>query len=690
MAQPKRKLGIPIYDTRDVPGGVIDDDSVIDAEVIEPGPSFNERLRQHARGGAAAASESIRNIRENGVRDAFFTQHADQVRQAAGVSTPGMREREHARRARRAQGEFRQERAASAKRARQERSRLEREAGKDPMKRLRLNIAQAGEAYMSSLRMSGVLASGETKGSQRAELSGLHQIYASMMVLQCVEPLKQGMDSKNVVKAMGMAASMWMLSPEFRTQMGMFAERVGDAVRGKITAREEAKDSRARERLQKLTAVGKGDQLAARWRKRLDRIEHAERGHRLPFTAQSAAMTEVALAEAAYADMRLPGADVDGIQQRYRTAMSALYDYVQDDGIDPAEVSQAMRIIVGQRLDNEPQLANVFGELGHGRFTKGLHREVYINGTAETAIAWTGDFVDAFGGRTITSGSFSLRPVATMDEHRLRASETLAAELTNVTDVSEMNEVFSHYMSAAVVGKFPGVVEEITDRNVAARFGRVRTMFSSMSDDGLSAEEQRFAYSAAYVDAVEVMQQINPELGQAWVAQHGDNWREKVAEQVHLYTRMGETAERRDRFGETGEPRDFTASSPGRSARDGGEDIVDADVVEDDAAAAARPDAPAARRRLEQMVYEGDLLPAEESNLDEVVIDGEVVEVAQVSAGRRHLALSARGATAAGGVATKTARARVNQHYNDVDTGGILGIGSDDAAPLQDPGFQLG
>jgi hypothetical protein len=35
-------------------------------------------------------------------------------------------------------------------------------------------------------------------------------------------------------------------------------------------------------------------------------------------------------------------------------------------------------------------------------------------------------------------------------------------------------------------------------------------------------------------------------------------------------------------------------------------------------------------------------------------------------------------------------RARVNQHYNEVETGGITGIGRDDAAPLQDVDFELG
>ena len=35
-------------------------------------------------------------------------------------------------------------------------------------------------------------------------------------------------------------------------------------------------------------------------------------------------------------------------------------------------------------------------------------------------------------------------------------------------------------------------------------------------------------------------------------------------------------------------------------------------------------------------------------------------------------------------------RARVNQHYNEVETGGITGFGSDDAAPLQEAGYELG
>lgn len=32
----------------------------------------------------------------------------------------------------------------------------------------------------------------------------------------------------------------------------------------------------------------------------------------------------------------------------------------------------------------------------------------------------------------------------------------------------------------------------------------------------------------------------------------------------------------------------------------------------------------------------------------------------------------------------------MNQHYNEIETGSITGIGRDDATPLQDSGFELG
>lgn len=666
----KRKLNIPTYDHQVAPEGtVLIDENTIDAEVLDDDPTLGERLRS----GFARAADARAAARAEDPR----AQHKARERQQR----------------------------AEARQAADEQARLQREAQTDPLVKLRLDTARAGEDYMQSLRRSGILDAGVTKQQQREQLSGMHQIYARMMVLQCVGPLQQGLTSENVVSTLGMAASMWMLSPTFRVQIGNFAANIGEVIRSKIAERGEKKDDKARSRFEKLAAKGKGDKLANKWQRRLDRIEHAERGHRLPFTAQSAAMTEVALAEAAYADMRRPGADTAQVHDRYQSALSALYGYVENDGIEREEVSRSMRVIVGQRLEKEPGLANVFAELGHGRFVR-------AEPNPKNTPSWTGEFVDMYEARRIVSGSFRVRPPMDTTEHRALATETLAAEMVQAKSPEELNDVLSQYVVATSVGHHPDVIDQIEDAGALRRFGKARTMFRSMADDGLSSEDQQFAYGAAYVDALEVLQAARPDLGSAWLAQYGEDWREKVAEDLQRYNDMGVAAEqaKAHRQGTKAPKQRFrsrTSSAPRPTDRDAEhartEDIVDAELVDDQVfEATAEATAPAsehgsspAPRRLEEMVFSADSLEDEQE--DPEIIEGEVVDDLELRAADARKAILG-GATSTvseetsdgPSTAAKIKRARVNQSYNEVDTGSITGFGSDDAQPLQDPDFELG
>lgn len=659
MAEQKRNLNIPIYDAVLITdeGGPEDDANHMVTEGIHDGAG--QRAKARVAGNSDRLGDALRNVRANGARDTFITQPADALRAAAGVDDPGLRARRDGRNRRTEQARAREEHDAAGKKSQADRKKLHREAKVDPLAKLKLDTTQAGERYMESLRKSGILGADQTPATQRKQLRGMHQVYASMMVLQCVQPLQQGLSGQNVASVLGMGASMWMLSPNFRTQLGTLAGQMSDVLREKIDERGTKKDLKAQEKLDKLAGKGKADQLAGRWRKRLESIENAERGHRLPFTAQSAAMTEVALAETAYADMRRPGVDPNVVRDRYETSLAALYEYVDADGVAREDVSRSMRVIVGQRLEREPALGNVFNELGHGRFTKSEPREVYINGTTETATVWTGDFVDTRDGRTVSSGSFSLRTPMNLNEHRVQASRSLTAEMTGATSAEELNDVISQYVVAASVGRYPDIVEQVEDPHARRRLGKARSMFGSMSEDGLSPEEQRFVYSGAYLDAIRLVQRLNPELGNQWAEQYGEHWREKVDESMQMYSDLGAEAERGRQDGYR-----FTAASDGdvRDMRDPGdeshtgEDIVDVEVVQDD------PDPEAGRAR--DSIVEGLYGVAGEDSYDQGV--------------------KSKNASA------RIRRARVNQHYNEVDTGGITGLGRDGAAPLQDVDFELG
>lgn len=709
MADRKRNLNIPMYDVKDAPGGAVsDDEDVIDVETSDLDPTLAERLQAFAKGGAESVAEAVRNVKLNGAKDAFFTQRVDDARARRGSDDPRVRARQAGRERRSAQAQIRDARRAEDQRRAKERVDLERQARMDPLARLKLDTAKSGEAYLVSLRKSGILGHDQSPQSQRKQLSGMHQIYASMMVLQCVRPLQQGLSAQNVVTTLGMAASMWAMSPDFRNQVGGFVEGIGDAIKAKINARGEKKDAKAQNKLDKLVQAGKGDQLADRWRRRLDKIEFAERGHRLPFTAQSAAMTEVGLAEAAYAEMRSPGANPDLVRQRYDSALSALYDFVQADGVDREEVSRSMRVIVGQRIEHDPALASVFDELGHGFFAKSEPREVFVNGSTEKITVWTGDFVDSHKDKTISAGSFRLRSPKTMDEHRVLSAETLSAELSKANTAAEMNDALSQFVVAAAVSEYPDAVGQVEDPAARRRLGKVRTMFTSMNDDGLSADEQSFAYTAAFVDAVEAVQFFRPELSAEWVSKYGENWREKVAEDIRRFKETGVQAEREKDTDARSEHFSAKPSEPAPSAS--AEDIIDAEIVFDDPTTDARTERPRggeprSERRpnrrpasLDEPVYEGELIE-DESNADEPILELDTEDLgvldpasarAAILAGTTPTAKDDPGKSIARRTAAKVNRARVNQHYNEVDTGSLTGIGSDDAKPLQDVDFQLG
>lgn len=210
------------------------------------------------------------------------------------------------------------------------------------------------------------------------------------------------------------------------------------------------------------------------------------------------------------------------------------------------------------------------------------------------------------------------------------------------------------------------------------------------------------------------MQRLKPELSTAWVAQYGENWREKVAEDIARYNDMGAAAEREKRGpAEPAAAWSFTAGKhhPAEPAY-GTEDIVDADVVEHTDADEPVPSARAPRshgatraprRGIDEPVYEGELVfddtrPAD----DDDVINGEVIENQALEPGQARAAILAgatssapetdeeQGAAGKKSSSAKFQRAQVNQHYNEVETGNLTGIGSDDATPLQDVDFQLG
>lgn len=497
------------------------------------------------------------------------------------------------------------------------------EINNDPIAMLKLQTQREQAKFMSSVRKSGIVSEGQSKPTQRRKLSDLQQAYASMMVLHCLSPLQQGVNGRNVMSVVGMGTMMTMLSPNFRSQVGSYVTQIGpmisQAIDKKMEARTVKQGEEARERLARLQdrkGLDRDDVrglAGRRLRKRLDKIERMERGHRDAFTEQSAALAHVGIVQSTYDEMRAPGADRKAIKDRYASAMSALYDYIADDGLDQPAVERQVRIITGQLIERDPEAASCFSELAHGQFIKTEPQEFYLPGQSKPTKLWTGDYTDSFGGGTVKTGAFSLREPMDAYEHRVAASKAIYGEMVSSQTVDEFNSVVEQYLVASAVRQYPDAVEQTSDPVARTRMSRARSMFSSMADDGLDDNERKLAYLGAYMDAMSTMSETHPEIGAMWAERFGENWHEKMSQMVDDYSDLGEEMAERAESGVDPEtplhhpgPR-FTGSADGTVVdHEHPEDaVVEAELVEEDQAEEPKVD--------ETQVEDADLITVEEN-----------------------------------------------------------------------------
>jgi hypothetical protein len=427
----------------------------------------------------------------------------------------------------------------------------------DPMVRLRREIDEAGRKYMAEVRKADLLAAKKTPRERSLQLTGIHKGYVSMMVLSCIQPLGEGVNAKSVLSMVGMGSAMWMLSPNFRAQVGDFGAQMREAITEKIDERKQGQIDKV------LTKAGAkteaGQPLSQRWQKKLERAERAECGGRDVYTAQSAGMTEVALVENAYFSMRMEGADAAGIQDRLSSMLTDLYEHAHEDGVEASEIATAARVVVGLRLEEEPEFASVFSELAHGQFARSDAREVRISGTEETARVWTGEFESRLG-QKIEAGSFGARGPMSHLEHQAAIADTMTADMVSLTrqhGVDGLNMGVVSYASAWGLKDRPdyGAMAAM-DTPLGERLRTSRIMMHSMGADGLDSSEQQRIYSNAYVDAMENISAMYPEVEQEWAGKFGANWRQNMRDFVsnpegYMGQQGGQSADQADPQGPT-------------------------------------------------------------------------------------------------------------------------------------------
>ncbi|MFD9867498.1 hypothetical protein ACFXI8_23735 [Streptomyces niveus] len=418
---------------------------------------------------------------------------------------------------------------------------------REQLLKLRAETRLAGEKYMDSLRNSKLLVPGFNDEERDEQLSAMHHVYMQMMMQSCLKPLSRGVNINSVIQAASMMIAMRMLSPDFRKEMSSYLQPLKDKIQERINLRTRRMVNSAesgiahrqrlfrgvssearRERL--LGSTDPRDHLTRKWRKRFDDMQHRERGHREMYTPDSAAMTEVALMENAFWKMREPGADVGQIRDSYRAMRKRLHDQMGQDDLERQEVVQRARMIIGQRMEYEPELRTMFNGVAHGRIVKAPAHEERIAGADRIRTVWSGEFDDQLGQRLPKDAMFTLRRPMDADTHQVQLAETMKTSILDSLNRGD-EDGYGANMLGYLVGfaaKKQGLDTSGLPDMLQHRLDQSEVMIASMDIDGLPPQEQQRVYSNAYVDATEAVNEKYPDLEHELKRSLGENWQQTL------------------------------------------------------------------------------------------------------------------------------------------------------------------
>ncbi|MEU7156121.1 hypothetical protein AB0A98_06705 [Streptomyces chrestomyceticus] len=418
---------------------------------------------------------------------------------------------------------------------------------REQLLKLRAEMRLAGEKYMASLRDSKLLVPGFNDEERTQELGVMHHVYMQMMMQSCLKPLSRGVNANSVVQAVGMLMAMRMLAPDFKKEMDSYLqpfkdkiqERIDIRTRGMVASAESGISHRQRifkdvptdarrERL--IGSTDPRDHLTKKWRRRFDAMQHRERGHREMYTPDSAAMTEVALMENAFWKMREPGADAGLIRDSYMAMRKRLHEQMSEDGLERQEVVQRARLIIGERMEYEPELRTMFNGVAHGRIVKAPTHEEQIAGSDRVRTVWSGEFDDQLGQRLPKDGMFTLRRPMDADTHQVQLGETMKTSMLDALGRGDPKSYGGNMLGYLVgfaaqkqgldTSGLPGILQRRLDQS--------EVMIASMDIDGLSPQEQQRVYSNAFVDAMEAVNEQYPDLEAELKRSLGGNWQQTL------------------------------------------------------------------------------------------------------------------------------------------------------------------
>lgn len=424
----------------------------------------------------------------------------------------------------------------------------------DQLLQMRAELRQAGDTYMQSLRDSDLLVPGFVDAEPETELSATHKVYVQMMLRGCMRPLSQGVSPATVTEAAGSMAMMFMLSPNFRQEVGSYFDPVREHIGKRLDERTRSraasgiehqerlieqrktffgnvKNPRLRDRL--VGSENPEDHLGRRLRRRYEDLLHRERGHREMFTPTSAAMTRVALMEEAFWKCREEGADLRQVERGLSAMNQRLDEQFREDGLDEDEIARHARIIIGERMELEPETATMFSGLAHGRIVRSDGHDEPIPGTDRTRRVWTGEFESQTGRAMPEGGMFRFRRQMSPEEHQVQIQQVMTESMRHAVE-HEGAQALAMNMQGYLVGhaaRKEGLDTSGLPSTLRRRLRESEVMLASMDIDGHDDEEvQREVYSMAYRDSVRDIAGQYPQVKEDLTRALGPDWLERLQE----------------------------------------------------------------------------------------------------------------------------------------------------------------
>lgn len=424
-----------------------------------------------------------------------------------------------------------------------------------PMGRLRRDMQRARNAYEDRVYYADILDNDDL--TVRSRLSEEHQAYASQMVVAMKQPwlrAQERMDRHRtnarpgepgetlmynmqeiagaVIERATMQAVMWMFSPTFR-------EHLKDVKAENKEIQEREVRDRILSKVESKTSEGKkvGKRLQARY----DKIKKHDRMGHVPFTDNSAALAELAINEKFYDEIRNPDLTPDRraeLKDGYDTAIGNLYSLAAEDGVDPNDLANETRLLIGYGIKTDPKMAVMYSELAFNDYFPKPDERVKIAGKDEPVMMWKGDFV-GHTGEVVNQGRFTVREPMTQEEHQTHIATSLARHMLSATTNSvgrplpkDRAKNLTESMFAYAAARHEFFQENVTSDSGKAAVNHVDTMFTSMEEDGLTVEEMNHTYAEAFADAMDILSEADPNLEAEWSRKFGDNWMDKFSEMV--------------------------------------------------------------------------------------------------------------------------------------------------------------